>query len=606
MNREEKDACVVRAQGILKTFQPEKAPLVTALDHVDFEAARGGLTALIGPDGAGKTTLMRLICGLMEPDDGSLMVCGLDVRENPQAVQDRLSYMPQKFGLYEDLSVQENMNLYADLHGVPQKERAERFAHLLEMTGLSAFTKRLAGKLSGGMKQKLGLACTLVRSPELLLLDEPTVGVDPLSRRELWEILGTLVREEHLSVLVSTAYMEEAARCGTVYVLNHGRFLAKGTPDELTRRAAGRCYTVTPPDGVPTRVLQSCLLGSPAVIDAVPAGDGVHFITRKPGQSVPLLAAHQLEARPAAERLEDAFMILLHADAEKKADGAADPKCGEESAAEADRNLQASVEALFASARQRPDHAPVLIEVHDLVKKFGDFTAVAHTSFEVHQGEVFGLLGPNGAGKTTTFRMLCGLLPATSGQLSVAGVNLRTARTQARANIGYVAQKFSLYKKLSAYENLRFFAGLYGIPPLEIPERIEAVAQEFSLMDRLDTPAEELPGGYLQRLSMAAALMHRPKILFLDEPTSGIDPLARRTFWQQITRLSAKGTTIIITTHFMDEAEYCDRMMIQDHGKLLVLGSPRKIREEMAMPEADMNDIFIAIVEKARREGEGA
>ena len=576
------DEMVVTAAGLTKIFRPKKFPPVTALDHLDFSVKKGQLTALIGPDGAGKTTLMRLICGLMDPSEGSLEVLGLDVTKKPQAVQDRLSYMPQKFGLYEDLSVAENMNLYADLHGVPQDVRANRFAHLLDMTGLAAFTSRLAGDLSGGMKQKLGLACTLVRSPDLLLLDEPTVGVDPLSRRELWEILGILVQEEGLSVLVSTAYMEEAARCKDVYVLNHGRFLAQGTPDELQTLAKGRCYSVKAPAGTPTRILQSCLLDDPEVTDAVPAGGGVHFITRRAGEKIALLEKYHLPVAPAQERLEDAFMILLKEDAREK--------------------KTARGPALDPLTKAVEETAPVDIEVQDLVKKFGDFTAVAHTSFQVHRGEVFGLLGPNGAGKTTTFRMLCGLLPATGGKLTVAGVNLRTARTQARANIGYVAQKFSLYGKLTVYENLRFFGGIYGLSPLKLPQRIQAVMEEFQLTDKKDQPAEELPGGYKQRLSMAAALIHQPKILFLDEPTSGIDPLARRTFWQQITRLSAQGTTIIITTHFMDEAEYCDRMMIQDHGHLLVLGSPAKIRQDMQMPEADMNEIFIAIVEKARAE----
>ena len=238
--------------------------------------------------------------------------------------------------------------------------------------------------------------------------------------------------------------------------------------------------------------------------------------------------------------------------------------------------------------------------MHDLVRKFGDFTAVAHTSFSVHRGEVFGLLGPNGAGKTTTFRMLCGLLPATSGRLSVAGVNLRTARIEARANVGYVAQKFSLYSSLSVYENLRFFGGAYGLSGHHLFERIEAVMAEFHLREVADQAAGSLPGGYKQRLSMAAALIHEPKILFLAEPTSGIDPLARRTFWREITALSERGTTIIITTHFMEEAEYCDRFMIQDHGRMLVLGSPAEIRQRMQLPDATMDDIFVAIVEQAR------
>ena len=583
------ESFVIRADDLVKTFTPKKMPKVTALDHITLHVPYGGLTAVVGPDGAGKTTLMRLITGLMTQEGGTLFIDGMEVRQNPQRVQDILSYMPQKFGLYEDLSVQENMNLYADLHGVPQELREKRFGRLLAMTGLSAFTKRLAGKLSGGMKQKLGLACTLVRSPKLLLLDEPTVGVDPLSRRELWGILQELTRTENLSVLVSTAYMDEAALCQTVYVMNRGRILASGSPQNLTQMAKGRCYTVMTPPHVPTRILQSRLLDDERVTDAVPVGGRVHFITNEPGAAVPFLAEHGLDVNPAEERLEDAFMILLKNDEKKN---------GKQEQAMSSGNLHL-----------RPPEAEsgaVDITVKDLVKKFGDFTAVSHTSFDVHRGEVFGLLGPNGAGKTTTFRMLCGLLPATSGKLSVAGVDLRTARTEARRNIGYVAQKFSLYSQLTVYENLRFYGGVYGIPVLELKQRIRDVMEEFQLTDQADHPAGTLPGGFKQRLSMAAALIHKPKILFLDEPTSGIDPLARRVFWQQITRLSAQGTTIIITTHFMDEAEYCDRMMIQDHGELLVLGSPAEIRSRMQMPDADMNAIFIAIVEQSRKEAAGA
>ena len=585
-------ADVIAARSLMKVFPGKKGqPDTCALSGVTLAARAGEMTALIGPDGAGKTTFMRLVCGLMDRTAGELSVCGLDVFHTPQDVQDLLSYMPQKFGLYEDLTVAENLTLYADLHGVPAAVREERFARLLHMTGLAAFTGRLAGNLSGGMKQKLGLACTLVRSPRLLLLDEPTVGVDPLSRRELWEILTQLVREEHLSVLVSTAYMEEAARCDRVYVLHCGQLLMGGTPEALRTAAAGLCYEVQAPPHLPLRLLQSALLTAPGVLDAVPAGGVVRFLTRRAPEELAPLRALGLQARPAEPRLEDGFMKLL-----KEAEGAAPP-------AEVETAARGAAETLPlpppASA------APALIEVEDLVKKFGAFTAVAHTSFSVHRGEVFGLLGPNGAGKTTTFRMLCGLLPATSGKLRVAGVDLRTARTQARANIGYVAQKFSLYANLTVYENLRFFGGAYGLYGRQLRERIAAVAEEFHLTDRMDEAAERLPGGYKQRLSMAAALIHAPGILFLDEPTSGIDPLARRTFWQEITRLAAGGTTIVITTHFMEEAEYCDRFMIQDHGKMLVLGSPAEIRARLGREGAPMDEVFIAIVEQARREKEG-
>lgn len=583
---------IIEAKGLTKIFTLKDGTEVRALSGIDLEVPEGQLTALVGPDGAGKTTLMRLVCGLMTKTSGTLQVVGLDVTEKPQAVQDLLSYMPQKFGLYEDLTVQENLDLYADLHGVPQDIREQRFAHLLAMTELAPFTKRLAGKLSGGMKQKLGLACTLVRSPKLLLLDEPTVGVDPLSRRELWQILQQLVHEERLSVLVSTAYMEEAALCEKVYVLNHGHFLKIGTPAELREVAKGTCYKVTPPAGMPLRSLQSRLLAEKDVIDAVPSGGVVRFITRGNPDELAPLKRRSLRAETIEPRLEDGFMTLLKEDENK--------------AGQPVSQAAASAENMGAFSGRSPMDAPVEIEVQDLVRKFGDFTAVSHTSFSVHRGEVFGLLGPNGAGKTTTFRMLCGLLPATSGKLSVAGVNLRTARIEARAKVGYVAQKFSLYSSLSVYENLRFFGGAYGLYGKHLYERIQAVMQEFHLQDAADRAAGSLPGGYKQRLSMAAALIHEPKILFLDEPTSGIDPLARRTFWREITALSERGTTIIITTHFMEEAEYCDRFMIQDHGKMLVLGSPAEIRQRMHLGSATMDDIFVAIVETSRGEKERA
>ena len=579
-------AFVVSAHQLRRTFMDAATKKqIIALQDINLDIPRGKMTAIIGPDGAGKTTFLRLICGLLLPDSGELTVLGCDVHSQAEEIQARISYMPQKFGMYEDLSVQENMNLYADLHGIPQEMRRERFNKLLSMTGLAPFTSRLAGKLSGGMKQKLGLACTLVRSPELLLLDEPTVGVDPLSRRELWEILQQLVKEEQLTVLVSTAYMEEAELCSMVVVLHHGQILADTTPSGLRQLAEGRCYRLTPPPTLPSRIVQAALLDDSAnVLDAVPEGGNVRFIA-KDRDAVKNLSIEKffgsLPLEPAPARLEDGFMLLLkqHSQAASTA-GAA--------------GFELDYSKNYALTEK------IDIEVQNLVRKFGDFTAVDNTSFQVHQGEIFGLLGPNGAGKTTTFRMLCGLLPASSGVLSVAGVNLRTARTQARANVGYVAQKFSLYSTLSVDENLRFYGGVYGLSDKALAERMQTIKKQFELTEVSNMPAGQLPGGYKQRLSMAAALLHQPRILFLDEPTSGIDPLARRTFWRQITALAAQGTTIIITTHFMEEAEYCDRIMIQDQGKMLALGTPDAIRHASGRQAANMNEAFIAIVEQAR------
>ena len=591
------DESVVRAEGLTRRFTgPDGRPQV-ALDRVSLSVPRGQLTALVGPDGAGKTTLMRMMAGLLAPEEGSLHVLGLDVTRNAQEVQDRISYMPQRFGLYEDLSVQENLDLYADLHGVPQAVRRERFARLMAMTDLARVTARPAGKLSGGMKQKLGLACTLVRSPELLLLDEPSVGVDPLSRRDLWEILLQLVRDEQLSVVVSTAYMDEAERCTHVHVMNAGHVLANGTPQALAQRAQGLTFVATPPVGMAARMLQARLLDAVStVVDAVPRGGQVRFIRRPDVDEAalrPLLEDVEVHPRPA--ELEDAFMLMLrqHAEAAGGRSSSEGPP-----AAGADRTLhgQRNDEPTAPVA----DHAEPVIVVRDLVRRFGDFTAVASTSFEVRRGEIFGLLGPNGAGKTTTFRMLCGLLPATSGSLQVAGANLRVAPARARARIGYVAQKFSLYATLTVCENLAFYGAAYGLHGRQLAERMQAMLQRFDL----DPEAESglLPAGYRQRLAMAAGLIHAPDILFLDEPTSGIDPLARRAFWRTITALSAQGVTIVITTHFMEEAEYCDRIAIQDAGRMLALGTPHEVRELAGGAGSDMNEAFIAIVEQGRRE----
>ncbi|HEY0686588.1 MAG TPA: ATP-binding cassette domain-containing protein [Steroidobacter sp.] len=569
---------IVRGDGLTKRFERQKNETITALDGVSFGARHGALTALVGPDGAGKTTLLRLAAGLMRADAGTLTVLGLDAAKQPQAIQDRISYMPQRFGLYEDLSVQENLDLYADLHGVTPEQRAERYPRLMEMTALAPFLDRLAGKLSGGMKQKLGLACTLVRSPELLLLDEPTVGVDPLSRRELWEIVSGLVDDEGLSVLVSTSYMDEAERCAHVVVLHEGNVLASGAPDELRSRAQGHSFIAISKRQAPARKLQADLIDRTDVIDAVPQGGQVRTVLREREP----LSLSDATFEPTAPNLEDSLMMLLR------------QKTQVQPAANA---------ALDLGAKGPRDHSEVVIEVHDLVRKFGDFTAVNRTSFEVKRGEVFGLLGPNGAGKTTTFRMLCGLLPATSGTLKVAGADLRRARAEARQNIGYVAQKFSLYGDISVLENLQFFAGAYGLRNSQAAERIEWALENFELKQRATSTAGSLPGGFQRRLAMAAALLHEPDIVFLDEPTSGADPLARREFWRRIGSLADHGTTIVVTTHFMEEAEYCDRIMIQDAGTMLAIGTPAEVREHAGSagrPAQSMEEAFIGIVEHAR------
>ncbi|MGO4667178.1 ATP-binding cassette domain-containing protein [Bosea sp. 2RAB26] len=571
----------VTARTLHKTFRRATGETVKALDDVSFEAREGTLTALVGPDGAGKTTLLRLIAGLMKPDEGMLDVLGIVVADDPQAVQDRIGYMPQKFGLYEDLSVQENLDLYADLHGVGADQREHIYPRLFEMTQLGRFRERLAGKLSGGMKQKLGLACTLVRAPELLLLDEPTVGVDPLSRRELWAIVLKLVREDGLTVIVSTSYLDEAELCDHAVVMHAGKVLSQGTPSEITAKAEGRTFIIETPKGMPARSLQARLFQHDGVIDAVPEAGQVRVVLAAPSETGALpLGDGTLRHRRVPPRFEDGFMVLFAAVAERTRSS-----------------------AMTLDQPTSPGSGAMAVEVRDLVRTFGDFTAVDHVSFEVRSGEIYGLLGPNGAGKSTTFRMLCGLLPASHGTLRVAGADLRTSRAEARRRLGYVAQKFSLYGQLSVDENLDFFASAYGLRGRRKADRIAWAKRQFELDAFSRLPSGQLPGGFKQRLAMGTALLHEPDILFLDEATSGADPIARREFWGRITALSEQGVTVIVTTHFMEEAEYCDRIIILDAGRSLAEGTPAEIRAHATAQDGrqpTMEDAFIAIVETSR------
>lgn len=569
---------ILSGRDLRKQFVVKGQPSIQALQGVSFDIPRGILVALVGPDGAGKTTLIRLAAGLLCPDGGTLSVLGFDTRAEPQEIQDRIGYMPQRFGLYEDLSVQENLDLYADLHGVSAGERAQWYPELLGMTALDRFTDRLAGRLSGGMKQKLGLACTLVRAPELLLLDEPTVGVDPLSRKELWDIIRRLVHDRGLTVLISTSYLDEAENCSQVLVMHEGKVLTQGNPGDIARRAERRVFVASPTQRDTARALQARLLDDGNIIDAVPEAGRVRFVTQH-ADTVVTSALQDAAHEPVQACFEDGFMTLLK---------------------QHDTSEHGS--AITLTKHLDRGNRDVIVDVQDLVRRFGVFTAVDHVSFQVHRGEIFGLLGPNGAGKTTTFRMLCGLLKASGGTLNVAGANLRHARAQARQHIGYVAQKFSLYPTLSPRENLEFFASAYGLRGAKRTERIRWALEQFELDQSADAVSAQLPGGYKQRLAMGAALLHEPDLLFLDEPTSGADPLARRAFWRRITGLADQGVTVIVTTHFMQEAEYCDRIAILDSGKILARGTPADIRREAGTPGAmlSMEQAFIDIVLKAR------
>jgi ABC-2 type transport system ATP-binding protein len=568
--------------GVSRCFEVDKNR-ITALDNISFSVKGGRISGLIGPDGAGKTTLMRLAVGLLLPDSGSIHALGIDVVSSPIATQSALGYMPQRFGLYEDLSVQENLDLYADLQGLPLQQRKARYEELMHMTGLEPFGRRLAGRLSGGMKQKLGLACTLVGTPRLLLLDEPTVGVDPVSRRELWEIIDRLVQDKGVSVLLSTAYLDEAERCDDLILMHQGAILDQGNFRHFSEPMRGRSFHLsTPASGkhnLGKRKLLHRLSSAPGIIDAVIDNEKVRVITRQLDAEGALQNAladvENLRVEPAEPSFEDAFIATLK------------------------KELHASPDLeMTPSGQQGRDDT--VIEAVSVQKRFGDFYAVKDVSFSVKHGEVFGLLGANGAGKSTTFRMLCGLLPATAGQLKVVGHDLRHASASARSHLGYMAQRFSLYVNLTVVENLNFFASAYGLHRARRKQRIDWALETFELAGYAHSSSGDLPLGYKQRLAMAAALLHEPEILFLDEPTSGVDPLARREFWQRINALAESGVTVLVTTHFMEEANYCDRLVIMAEGEVLAQGTPAELKTRFrseAVQSPSMEDAFIGLIE---------
>lgn len=580
---EQGDAVALQVDHISKVFHANKR-VIQALNDVSLQVRHGRVTGLIGPDSAGKTTLMRLIAGLLVPDSGNIRVLGQDASTQSLEVQGSIGYMPQRFGLYEDLSVQENLDLYADLQGVSPTNRVERYRELLQMAGLEPFTRRLAGQLSGGMKQKLGLACALVRQPALLLLDEPTVGVDPLSRRELWAIVNRLVRNENTTVLLSTAYLDEAERCDEIFLLHDGQLLDQGDPKILRDRMQGRTYAVTAAT-TSKRSLQARLAQAPGVVDALVQGEHVRLVmddATRPNVAVLLPAIDSVTVTEVPPRYEDSFIALLKGQDQPSSVASSPP-------------AQPSAPALATKTS-----GTAIIEVDKLERRFGSFRAVKDVSFAVSRGEIFGLLGANGAGKTTTFRMLCGLLPPSGGSLRVAGVDLRHAPAAARARIGYMSQKFSLYGHLSVLENLRFFSSAYGLSRARAKQRIDWAMTEFGLAPLADAASGDLSLGYKQRLALACALMHEPDILFLDEPTSGVDPLARREFWQRINTLAEQGVTIMVTTHFMEEAEYCDRLAIMVSGEILTIGTPTAVKQQAVtekLPDPSMEDAFIGLIE---------
>lgn len=476
---------------------------IRAVDSLSLDIEKGKITGLIGADGSGKTTLIRLITGLLIPDGGEITVLGLNPAAQKEELSTKIGYMPQKFGLYEDLSIEENLQLYADLKKLPYE-----FDELLEFTKLMPFKTRLAGALSGGMKQKLGLACALMGSPDFLVLDEPSVGVDPISRHDLMEMVRKLITPD-TTVLWSTAYLDEAHSFDTAVVLDKGKVIYNGKPDDLARD---------------TKEFEE------KVID--------------------LMGGYKKEPSKVAQN----YVIQ-------------------------ESNLSCTVEA------------------DNLEKRYGNFYAVKNNSFCIQRGVIFGLLGPNGAGKSTSFKMMCGLAKPTGGTAKIMGIDILENPSKARSNLGYMAQKFSLYGNLTLRQNLEFFASVYGINFLNKDKRVDEIIDIFNFHDIQDMKSQDLPLGFKQRLSLACAVIHNPPILFLDEPTSGVDVIARREFWNHITSLAKLGVTILVTTHFMDEAEYCNRISLFYKGETIALGTPYELKTKA---KADnMEQAFVNLIKES-------
>lgn len=558
---------VIDATGLRKQF-PDGTEAIHSLDlHIES----GKITGLVGPDGAGKTTLIRLLAGLLSPTDGSLNVLGYSMPETRSDFLQQIGYMPQKFGLYEDLSIDENLRLYANLQGV--ESVAERINTLLEFTTLTLFRNRMAGDLSGGMKQKLGLACALIKKPKLLLLDEPGVGVDPISRLELWEMVQSLLQED-VAVVWSTSYLDEADKCDTVILLNGGKALYQGNPSDFRQTMEGRVYRVSG-NFQNKRETLTRILEQESVMDAVLVGSQIRVILQVdvPFPEAAISTSGELiHTEVVAPNFEDAFVNRLGVKTE-------------------------AYSALAADMRQLPHYSGKLIEAQGLTKRFGTFTATDHVDFEIGQGEIFGFLGPNGAGKSTTFKMLCGLLTPTEGEARVLGEDLYRSSTPIKNSIGYMAQKFSLYGNLGVRDNLDFFSGIYGLSGKQRSNKINEMITIFEFQNHLKSSVDTLPLGLKQRLALACSVMHEPKVLFLDEPTSGVDPITRKEFWTHINGMVKKGMSIMVTTHLMDEAEYCDRIMLIYHGKAIAQGTPDELKA-LVGHGISMQDAFIHLVKQ--------
>lgn len=555
----------ISAQNLCKIFGD-----LTAVDGVSLDVYPGEIFGLVGPDGAGKTTTLRMLSSTMDPSSGSAFVAGFDVGKEAEKVKDNMAYMSQRFSLYQDLTVAENIAFYADLYGVPRKGREQRVNELLNFSHMVPFKKRRAGALSGGMKQKLQLVCALIHTPKVLLLDEPTNGVDPVSRRDFWRILYQLLKKD-VAILVTTAYLDEAERCNRVGLLHQGKLLATGTPTQIKDMMEGEVVAIQ--SGKDAWAIQRLIQKHMDAASVNVFGDKVHVVCERAEETIRasenLIRSRGLDfesARVIRPTLEDVFVSVL---ARTAPAGTNDPGKSED-------NDQGKGHP--SAERNSLESGGNAVTVRNLTRRFGSFVAVNSLSFEVPKGEIFGFLGPNGAGKSTTIRMLCGLLEPSEGRGTVAGFDITTEPEFIKRHIGYMSQKFSLYEDLTVNENLNFYAGIYGIPAKDLESRKAWAVEMSGLGGHRKSLTAVLSGGVRQRLALACALMHEPPILFLDEPTSGVDPISRRRFWDLIYGMAEKGVTVFVTTHYMEEAEYCDRVALIYGGNMIAMGTPMELK----------------------------
>jgi ABC-2 type transport system ATP-binding protein len=555
---------VIEARGLEKKYED-----VIAVRGLDLTVHRGEIFGLVGPDGAGKTTTIQMLCTLSPPSAGEAKVLGMDTVKQAGAIRGRIGYMSERFNLYPTLTVDENLDFFAQLRNVPREVSKQRKEELLQFCRLEPFRKRRAEHLSGGMQKKLALACSLIHEPEVIFLDEPTTGVDPVSRRDFWRIIsGFLARG--ITVLVSTPYLDEAERFNRVALMHQGKIIACDVPQNLKAELSGELLEIR---AAPARKAVAVLKQAPFASAPQLFGDTIHVMVDESEKRHPeikdLLEQKGVtveEIRRIPPSLEDIFVCRLAEPEEKMPSYTADNGPSD-----------------MASPQDNSGEAA--IRVVDLTRKFGDFTAVDHVSFEVKRGEIFGLLGPNGSGKTTTIRMITGLLAPTSGNAWVLGQDISKEAGKAQSKMGYMSQKFSLFADLTVEENIRLYGGLYGLSGPLLEERKKWVLDMAGLRGKEKTMTHELSGGWKQRLALGCTVIHSPEVIFLDEPTAGVDPLSRRSFWEFMEELTTKGTTIFITTHYMDEAEHCHRLGLMYQGKLIALGSSRELKTVWARGE---------------------